>query len=500
MRRATRLAIGLSILALAVRFIGITQPFIDNWSWRQSDVAAIARNFAQGGFDFFHPRIDWAGNAAGYVGTEFPLLPFAVAIAYNLVGERAWLGRVETILFFAISLPFFFLLVRDLFGEVAAVWSLFFYSFAPLSLFASREFMPDIPSLSLAIAALYCFRRALAIRDSRIRSGDAALGERAGAARWYWLSAVSASLSILLKLPNVVVAAPLAIVAGIGDPADRHQRCRLKLLIFAIVAFLPTILWYVHAWQIAQQFYPHHYFGAGGIRVMSINWYWRIFLQLATASLTPLLFVLGLTGVVLAMRDVNARTLHAWLVATLLFVVVAGYGSRHQWYQLPLVPIAAAFAGLTCTRAATHIPGSVAKRTLSILLVLAFAGLTWFYVQSLHHSSGAYLRRTGLAVREQTGKTALIVAADDGDPTLLYYAQRKGWHFPEQDGIYAGNPGSGQQLIVDLVQLRGRGATHLALTVSTLWWLDAFPDFAEYLDTTAALVQRSADCALYDLK
>ena len=63
-------------MAVAVRLIAINQPYIDNWSWRQSDVAAIARNYYENGFHFAYPQIDWAGDAPGYVGTEFPILPF----------------------------------------------------------------------------------------------------------------------------------------------------------------------------------------------------------------------------------------------------------------------------------------------------------------------------------------------------------------------------------------------------------------------------------------
>src|SRR5450755_1624919 len=53
------------LIAVVVRLIEIEQPFIDPWSWRQSDVAAIARNFLENGFHFSHPQIDWAGNAPG---------------------------------------------------------------------------------------------------------------------------------------------------------------------------------------------------------------------------------------------------------------------------------------------------------------------------------------------------------------------------------------------------------------------------------------------------
>ena len=98
MRRSTQLAIISSIIAVAVRLIAINQPFVDNWSWRQSDVAAIARNYFQGGFHFAHPQIDWAGDQPGYVGTEFPILLVLVRLSSFpkiLSASFFWLGRGE---------------------------------------------------------------------------------------------------------------------------------------------------------------------------------------------------------------------------------------------------------------------------------------------------------------------------------------------------------------------------------------------------------------------
>jgi hypothetical protein len=37
----------ISILAMAARLILINQPYVDQWSWRQSDIAAIAHNFRE---------------------------------------------------------------------------------------------------------------------------------------------------------------------------------------------------------------------------------------------------------------------------------------------------------------------------------------------------------------------------------------------------------------------------------------------------------------------
>src|SRR5213594_2660194 len=216
MTRTAKLAITLSILAVAARLILIDQPYIDRWSWRQSDVASIARNFEENGFHFTHPQIDWAGDAPGYVGTEFPILPFVAAICYQSAGVHEWIGRLQAVIFFAASLPFFFLLVRETFGDTAAIWATFFYSFAPLNVFAGRSFMPDVPSLSLALIGLYFFLRWI---DN-------------GKSTPFFLAAIATSLSILIKLTTIVIAAPITYIALSTLCEHRHtsfpRKCGAK--------------------------------------------------------------------------------------------------------------------------------------------------------------------------------------------------------------------------------------------------------------------------------
>src|SRR4249919_4039322 len=181
------------ILAVVARLIFINQPYVDHWSWRQSDVAAIARNFLQNGFHFGYPQIDWAGNAPGYVGTEFPILPFIAAIYYKFAGVHEWIGRIQAVILFAVSLPFFFLRVREIFGSTAAVWATYFYCFTPLNIFTGRSFMPDVPSLSFAIIGLYFFLRWVQHDES-----------------WSFVFAATAiSLSLLIKITSIVVLAPI---------------------------------------------------------------------------------------------------------------------------------------------------------------------------------------------------------------------------------------------------------------------------------------------------
>ena len=61
------------LVGLGLRLPGLDEPLIDQQAWRQTDTAAIARNYYEEGYDLFYPRVDWRGATAGYVETNFPL-------------------------------------------------------------------------------------------------------------------------------------------------------------------------------------------------------------------------------------------------------------------------------------------------------------------------------------------------------------------------------------------------------------------------------------------
>ncbi len=469
-------------MAVVVRLIGIGQPFIDPWSWRQSDVAAITRNFLENGFHFGWPQIDWAGDASGYVGTEFPILPFFAALCYRITGVQEWIGRIQGVIFFAAALPFFCLLVRRIFGEIAAVWATFFYAFAPLSIVTSRVFMPDIPSLSLALAGMYFFL--VWVEENNGRSLVA--------------STVLVSIALLIKLPTAVIGVPLLYL--LWKRFRWSFLARWELWLFGLITLVPSAIWYWHAHRIAETFYPYHFFGGGGFRIMNAAWYWKIAEETVRSSLTPVLFAVAAVGAFVAPRGKYSRIFHWGLATVVVFIFFVGWGNRHQWYQLPLVPIAAVFAGCACQWLASRFGSHrVILAVASVLVVTGFGISSYQNALPFYRPAAAGLRNLGLELKEATTSNALIIAADDGDPTVFYYAHRKGWHFLE-DGIYQGNPLDSAQLIADLEKLRNRGATHLVFYSGTRWWLDYYREFAERLATTATLVEETPEFTIFRLQ
>ena len=287
--------------------------------------------FSRTVFSFAYPQIDWAGDAAGYVGTEFPLLPFAVALFYKIAGVHEWFGRLETVLFFAAIAAVFFLLVRRIFDETVAVWALVFYSFAPLSIAASRAFMPDFPSLTLSLAGLYLFLRWC---DDGRRGGLVDRGSSCSASPFSSREQARSSVCLCFTWA--------------GNASESHSLGKYTFWILGAIALVPAGIWYWHAHQIAAQYYPNHFFGAGGFAFMHLAWYAGIFRRVFTETLTPLVSLLALAGVFIAPRGKYAR----------LFSLLA---SRHDFFHFlcrvqepasmvptTTCPIAAVFAGIAC--------------------------------------------------------------------------------------------------------------------------------------------------------
>ena len=115
----------------------------------------IAENFYRNGYNIFYPQINWAAASSGYIGTEFPLVPFLASLFYPAFGVSEWIGRSVSVAFFAVSVPCLFGIVKKLTNRTAASFAALTYTLAPPSIFASRSFMSDMPTLSLSIVGIY---------------------------------------------------------------------------------------------------------------------------------------------------------------------------------------------------------------------------------------------------------------------------------------------------------------------------------------------------------
>jgi 4-amino-4-deoxy-L-arabinose transferase-like glycosyltransferase len=368
-----------------------------------------------------------------------------------------------------VSVPFFYLLVKKAANEPSALWATGMYTLVPLNVFASRSFMPDMASLSFSVAALYFFAEWLE-HEQRIRLFAAA--------------SLATSLAILVKLPAVVIGLPMAYMAWKTHGLQLVRRPQLWT--FAALSLTLPIAWYVHAFLISRSHFPYHFFGQGGISIEGLNWYLDILHRTATASLTPIVFVAMFAGSILTLRTACSLVFHWWLVAIIAFIIAAGWGNRHDWYQLPLVPVATALAGMAGHRTYRRVAALMGSKLALFLIVglfwSALAYCSYVSVTPLYADQRPALWQIGNELNRITPPDALVIIADDGDPRAIYYSNRRGWHFLE-DGLFKGYPADTQQAIAWLEKFRTAGATYLAFPQDALWWFDRYKGFQQYLES-----------------
>jgi len=476
----------LTLLAtgVGIRLINIAQPYVDAWSWKNGTNGMIAENFYRNGFNIFYPQINWAGPAPGFIGTEFPIVPFIAASLYVPFGVQDWIGRAIAVASFALSQIFLYFLVKEYSGERRACLATAIYALAPLGIFAGRTFIPDTLSVAFSLMALYFFRRWL---------------ERPHSFVLFLFASLATALASMVKLPAILIGVPLLYMAweNYGTLLLRRR----DIWAFAAISLILPIAWYSHSWIVSASYFPHQH-AAETPELVDLHGYEVILQRIAVSNLTPVVTAGMLVGLFLPPLGTYRWTFHWWLAAVCFYIFIAGnLNLRHPWYQLPIVPVAAAFAGIafafTLDQVREITASKIIGRVAGVVLFVALGAFSFWYVKPLYFSWATPLWRAGNEVNRITPSNALVVFVDGGDASALYYARRKGWH--ALDASYWGNPKNSAQAISALEELRKQGASHLVFTRFTAWWLDIYKDFEKHLDTRYRRISQTNDYIIFDL-
>jgi Dolichyl-phosphate-mannose-protein mannosyltransferase len=410
----------LLLLALGLRLYGVTNPLTDHHYWRQTDTAAIARNFATIEMNIMQPMLDWQGER-GYAEVEFQLYTFLIAVLYKVVGVHDSLGRMLSVLFSMVGWFVLYDMARRMFGRSAALGAVALYSIAPLAVFFGRSFQPEAAMATFSIFALYA-----AWRYSERES-----------IKWLWLSAVSVSLAILLKLTSLYLGLPLLFIAYRRD-RFRFLLC-WKWWVFAFIALAPSYYWYTWAHQLGvasgagfsilgtegtHRLFPLHIILTGN--------FFHMLAQRYLFDATALLGVpLVAWGVYCLLKKREQAWLFAWLFGFLVFQLGAALGHlTHDYYSLPVVFALAVFFGY-------GLNNLIKRYRLSSVVVPAIAtlmaALSMFY---MHRETDPWygeiyaMRAEALQLGEIVPHGQLVVINDDLEhvPEPFYFSGLRGWH------------------------------------------------------------------------
>lgn len=406
------------VFALAMRLVHLNSPPIGVHQWRQTQTAMISRNFHEKGYKFFYPQINWVGDGEGYAETDFPVYSFAVALGYGAFGDHDWVGRLTTVVFSLLTIYFLYLLVRKFLDEKTALWSAFFLSLLPLVAFYGRAIMPESLMLMSTVAGLYFFSEWL---DKEKKA-------------YFILSVIFVANACMLKPTSLYIGLPLLYLA-----ISKFGKRTLKtpaLYLFAVLVFGGVFAWYYHAHSILLD--------TGntiGLYDKWLNWgllararFWNriVVISLLERHFAWFGFPVFIAGVFMARRARNERLFDLWLIAVVIYMLIAGQGNfAHDYYQLPFMLPGVVFMARVYSRR-FDFKGYKKDRT-SVALTVALIGMVVFsfiqYRKFLKNedTASSVTYRSSRLIRETTGNKDLVITITDGDPSILYFSNRKGW-------------------------------------------------------------------------
>ncbi len=404
-------------LGLGLRFFDLPAPLLDFHPARQLFAAIRARGLY---YQTLPNAPVWQKDLAARqlentATIEPPIMEHIAVFFYGYFGEQTAIPRGFSVVFWSLGGIFLFLLACNLTGSSpGAAAALAVYMFIPYALRASRAFQPDPLMIMLVIAFWWAIEN---------------WGRAPKSWKWALLSGLSGGLAIFVKFPAAffIVGAALGVILAYGSLRKAFKLAQTWAII--ILGILPASLYLYYGLyvthfldqQFEKRFYPE--------MLIDPNFYLRWFLKVD--------LVLGVLWLALAMLGwlfFAKRPLRIFLLSLFTTYFIFGlvfdfHISSHDYYSLPLIPIAAlAFAPLAADLLARVQEKIQTSRFLLacgvIVFVATFGGLTVTQYLELrtndYRAQAVFWATVGDAIGHQPGVVALT--SDYGDP-LKYY----GW-------------------------------------------------------------------------
>lgn len=396
-------------------------PLLDHHAWRQADTASIARNFHRERFNILYPQIDWRGpQATGYVATGLEVPAFVVASVARLGGFHPEMGRVLSSLTFIASALLVWSFTRRRYGQTHAIVAVFVYAFGfPLMLYMERAFMNEALLVCLSLACLTATQKYL----------------ETGRAAWWLLVCATSALVAAIKLPYVIILAPVTGLFLEKRGLAVWKSWELWLVVATNLA--AAAAWYTHAHRLALQ--TGFTFGLfdkafDANLAFSLQFASKIGRRLLRDILGPVGLAAAVGGLALALRSRRWCEVLGVAGFVVYLALVPGGNFAHDYYQVALMPIAPALVALglgglhdRVTRSRRFGPraSGILAGVLMLVAVSTFVRLSSFHSWFYYGPQDVEFCESVQALGQPSDR--VIFVAQDADPKWLFCVDRKGW-------------------------------------------------------------------------
>lgn len=157
----------LALISIPIRLIHLTEPFVGEHEFRQTQTALSVWEIREHGFSVLHPKLPLFGPP-WECPLEYPVFQLAAAVVdwaapwHNLDVSI----RLTSLIFYYLTALALFLLVRLLFEAPSlAVFAAAVFLFSPFNVFWSRASLVEYAATFFALAFLVCFIRWISKSD-----------------------------------------------------------------------------------------------------------------------------------------------------------------------------------------------------------------------------------------------------------------------------------------------------------------------------------------------
>lgn len=354
-------------LGFGIRLFDLTDLPLDFHPTRQLLSALKAR----GMFYQTAPGIpDWQRKMAlqqwrTHAQVEPEVVERLVAFTYKFTGEKLWIARVYSSLFWVIGGIFLFLLVKDLVSIDGAIIATAYYLFFPYAATASRAFQPDPLMVMLTIAFWWSLHRWI-----RVPKWGFAI-----------LAGLLGGFAIFVKFVAAFFVIGGALGGILGHMTWRAMLRNRQVWLVAILGILPGTA-YLFYGMVLNDFLGEQFRGRfiPSLLLSPLTYVgWASQANLAAGGTA---IMVGLLGLFLAReRQMRSFLIGLW-IAYILFGLYFDYTiTTHDYYQEPFIPIVAVslapFADWTMSRLAEVTRIRWMRVAAFIVLLYGVGTATW---------------------------------------------------------------------------------------------------------------------------
>ena len=330
------LVIAFLLIGIGVRLIDLSNPPLDFASTRQLHSLVLARGYYYA-MDVPSTRILPAAqrafgikDAANEALDEPPILEHITAGVYALVGKENFeIPRVMISLLWVIGGIPLFLLMRKITSTNGAIFALAFYELLPFGVIASRSFQPDPVMVTLTLFALYFQYRW--VEKNSLKNAI--------------LAGAFTSMAVIAKVPAVFFAGIPFIGFALKDGFKKAIR-NWQVYLMAAIALLPAAIYYILNATVGNN--STELFGTRFFPALYIQpkWYQSWFMMAKSVLDYIPLFLAVLAFFLIKRKETKILYGGLWIGYLLQGIILPYHISSHNYYQLPIIPMAAIGCGL----------------------------------------------------------------------------------------------------------------------------------------------------------